>query len=676
MKFMIISKKEGFDENQINDSILSSTNATSLISDNSVKLELENLLVYLYNYNHVYDEKEGYSYSIDDNSINIINGLINIDNKPRPKDINEAISLIRENKKCIGDYQVVSLDSNGNGFFKTPLASIYPLFYYENNQCSIIANELKLIVDGVYEFTNKRFVESYDLDYIRTIFREGNFSKKSSIRNTAFRKIKRILPQDELTLENGKLIIKKTEDIEVPDWFEKWYFENKDSLYDWYYENLVSYTDSFISSFKDELETIVCPITGGFDSRLSLLILSKICAKNGIELKTYTQGLPDHPDVVLGKKIADVLNIDWENPQWEGKSEDSTSGLKPKPHHFTDYADTFYTSQGDYNSHTFEIDNTRKLDKSNSIFQHGMNLYKKEDISQIINYNRWYSRRVLRKNIFYLPLLGTEYELMFSRLYNKHNSDTINFRELIYNVLKRGDSRLLEIPFDHDKLPQTGLEIYTGNNTVVAHKNEPYLWDYNFVYNELNPLFKESFNKKDDEYDNILSKTGINSLDYFILEESIDNILEKDEKVESSLIDLKVNAFYPKYRTNIKVNNFHNRSLHVLMEYASAASFNSFEELEKNALFYLKKHETKSPCELEIKEKYYKEIGCINSNFYSNLLNELKEDKKKIEYYEIKNKKLKKKLKKAKKLNNELKNSSSWKITKPLRKIKNLKKDD
>lgn len=112
------------------------------------------------------------------------------------------------------------------------------------------------------------------------------------------------------------------------------------------------------------------------------------------------------------------------------------------------------------------------------------------------------------------------------------------------------------------------------------------------------------------------------------------------------------------------------------MDYASAASFNSFEELEKNALFYLKKHETKSPCELEIKEKYYKEIGCINSNFYSNLLNELKEDKKKIEYYEIKNKKLKKKLKKAKKLNNELKNSSSWKITKPLRKIKNLKKDD
>lgn len=320
MKFIIISKKDGIDENQINDSILSSTNATSLISDNSVKLELENLLVYLYNYNHAYDEKEGYSYSIDDNSINIINGLINIDNKPRPKDINEAISLIRENKKCIGDYQVVSLDSNGNGFFKTPLASIYPLFYYENNQCSIIANELKLIVDGVYEFTNKRFVESYDLDYIRTIFREGNFSKKSSIRNTAFRKIKRILPQDELTLENGKLIIKKTEDIEVPDWFEKWYFENKDSLYDWYYENLVSYTDSFISSFKDELETIVCPITGGFDSRLSLLILSKICAKNGIELKTYTQGLPDHPDVVLGKKIADVLNINWENPQWGGKA--------------------------------------------------------------------------------------------------------------------------------------------------------------------------------------------------------------------------------------------------------------------------------------------------------------------------------------------------------------------
>ncbi|MDD6777038.1 MAG: hypothetical protein PUD86_07070 [Methanobacteriaceae archaeon] len=52
------------------------------------------------------------------------------------------------------------------------------------------------------------------------------------------------------------------------------------------------------------------------------------------------------------------------------------------------------------------------------------------------------------------------------------------------------------------------------------------------------------------------------------------------------------------------------------MDYACAASFNSFEALAKNALFYLKSNETESPCELEIKEKYYKEIGRVNANYY------------------------------------------------------------
>ncbi len=621
--------------------------------------------IYIYPNNKVYEEKEGYSYSINENTVNIINGLVSIDNKPRPENIDEAISSIKENEIIIGDYQIISMDSDGNGIFKTPQASIYPLFFYEDDNCSIVANEIKLIVDGVYEFTSKRFVDSYDLEYIRSVFREGNFHKKTSLRNTAFRKIKRILPQDELSLKNGEYVIKENEEINVPDWFEKQYFEDKNCLYDWYYENLLSYTDCFINSLKDDLEKIICPITGGFDSRLTLLILSKICAKYDIKLKTHTQGLPNHPDVILGEKVAKILNVEWRNPQWSGNSK----GIKSMPQHFTDYADTFFNSQGDYNSFNFEIKNTRKLNRSKSFHQSGMSLYKKEDVCQIINYNRWFSRRIFKKNNFYFPLLGTDYELMFSRLFYKYNSDTFNFREFVYNVLKRGEPRLLEIPFDHDKLPQVGLEEYTGKSQVQHHKLEPFLWDYNFVYNELNPLFKDSFDKKDEEFDSILSESGINSLDYFILEESIIDILEKeDENIKSSLINLKINSYYPKHRCYIDNYNFHNRKLLILMDYACAASFNSFEALAKNALFYLKSNETESPCELEIKEKYYKEIGRVNANYYPNLLNEYKnkssKDKRKI-------KKLNKKLKKANKLNEELLNSRSWKVTKPLRKIKN-----
>lgn len=55
-----------------------------------------------------------------------------------------------------------------------------------------------------------------------------------------------------------------------------------------------------------------------------------------------------------------------------------------------------------------------------------------------------------------------------------------------------------------------------------------------------------------------------------------------------------------------------------------------------------------------------------NSNLRNNN-SKLKKDNKKLK---AKNKKLKKEIKKTKKLNEEILNSSSWKVTKPLRKLR------
>jgi hypothetical protein len=61
MKFFVLFKKENFRNDLINDSFLSSVNAPSLIANEFVKDDRENALVYLYLYNHIYTESEGYS---------------------------------------------------------------------------------------------------------------------------------------------------------------------------------------------------------------------------------------------------------------------------------------------------------------------------------------------------------------------------------------------------------------------------------------------------------------------------------------------------------------------------------------------------------------------------------------------------------------------------------------
>lgn len=204
-----------------------------------------------------------------------------------------------------------------------------------------------------------------------------------------------------------------------------------------------------------------------------------------------------------------------------------------------------------------------------------------------------------------------------------------------------------------DYLPQTGIPKFQPKGyTSTFHKTEPFLWDYDFVLNQLTPSLNQSFLTIDTNNDNILSRNEINCLDYFILRKEIDKIL-KGKNIDKKLSKLKNNTFYPQYRTYINLsaeekNYFKKRSLMKLMDYACAASFNSFESLYK----YLNSDN------IDQIEELYKNIAELkNENHY--LKKELDEAKKQ--------------LKNVNNLNDELLNSKSWKLTKPLRKLKNIK---
>lgn len=657
MKFFVLFKKENFKTDLINDSFLSSINAPSLIANNFVKDDRDNSLVYLYLYDHIYSESENYYYHFDSNSINFLNGFITFQDSDSPKNLSNIIDYYFEGNRFIGDFQLFSLENNGEGIFKTSDSSIYPLFLYEDENFSVLSNELKLIVDGVNEFSNHKFVDFFDLEYVADLFFHGD-NKKGTLRQTIFKNIKRVLPHDEIIISDGQVQIKENYTISVPDWFEEWYLEDKDSLYDWYYDILLKYTDSFISSIKDDVDEIRVGITGGFDSRLSLLILEKICPKYNISLTTHTSGLSEHPDVVIGGKVASLLGIEWTHRAFEGSS------FKYLPNHLNEYASTFYISQGDFNSYDFLVEYYRKRNIINTFYQAGMDVYKRDNMVSIIKFNRWFSRRVLYQSNFYLPLFSTNYELWFALLYEKHYPKQDQYKEFVYEILKRGNPKLLEIPFAFDYLPQTGLEEYKVDGyTSTNHKVGKFLWDYKFVLDELGPLFEEDFKNKDSELNGFLSEIGISSFDYFVFKDKIDSLLEKSE--DSSLLKEKIlgyknKAYYPSYRSLIDLNKSSNygrtASLLILMDFASAASFRSFYELEESCSF---NPERLPEGVLDLKERLYEELGIA-----SNENNYLKKEIKKLSN---ENAKLSNNVKSLKKFKKEVLASKSWKITKPLR---------
>lgn len=659
MKFLLIMNKDG-EGCSFDDSTLSSVKAPSLIADSFVKKQISNSCLYMYLYNQIYEESEGDFYKLSDEDAYFYNGLVSIHGSNQIPDIESVFDAIYNNQLILGDFQAVHIDGDDNVFIKTSDSSIYPLFYFEDEHCFVLSNELKLIVDGIDSFRTN-FVNSFNYDFMEEIFFKGFFYKKErdDYRRTIFKDIRRILPHDDISISNGEAIINQNSDIDVPKWFEDWYLEDADSLYDWYYESVMEYTESLIKRVADNIEEIRIGITGGFDSRITLAILNQICGKYGIRIRSHTSGLPDHPDVVIGHKVADCLGVPWTNPSAADRIQ-----LKRVPHTFREYASTFYESQGDFDSHDFLIFYERNINDTTSFYQNGMDVYKREEMASIINYNRWFSRRILCTGNFYFPLLSTNFELWFSRLYDKHHKGESHYKEFVYNVLKRANPELLEIPYAFDFLPQLDLEpfVVEGYDSTL-HKLCPFLWDYRFVYNELNPVLEERFEKVNGEHDSVLSDAGLNCLDYFLLKDRITGVLTKSDRKDhkKKLVSLKNKAFYPKNRTYIDLEEFKSkgkvRSLMKVMDWACAASHDSFYSIEKYAHFN---------CENNVydaKEKIYEDYGVLETKN-----NELSKDN---EALNKKSEKLAEEITRLKDVNDAVLNSHSWKVTGPLRGIVN-----
>lgn len=575
MHFIIISKKDSFEIEQINDNYLKSINAPSLKSDNYDKLEIGNFIVYLYLYDHIITERQGYSYHFDENKLLISNGIFNIDGEIRDDNILNLFERIDNFSNFIGDYQLISIDNRGEGFFKTPLFSLNGLYYYEDENCTVLASEVKLIVDAIQNFKNKKFVENYDLNFLKdSIYHEWGLRKFP--KNTIFKNIKRVSPHDEKYFKDGKIIVKHYKDIEIPQTFKRRFKNDKDLLYSDYQADLMSFVEQNLEKIKPRVSKINLGLTGGFDSRMNVSILHKLCKKLDIPFFCFTGGIESHPDVIIAKKIADSLQIDFNHSL-------PSEGLVVTPQKISDYMLTFYKAQGDFNSNNFDSSYSRKYD--NGLSLQGMDAYKRYNMNKIYSGERWFARRTLYRKNFFLPLFYTEMEIFFAIMYGK------DYKEFIYEILKRSEPKLLEIPIVGDTIPNTNIKPYQTKADSVFHHKMPFLWDYKFVKNQLSPILKKYFIKNTNIKNRIILRIiGLNELDFFI-NPKINKTLKRYNKNKISFIKLikkllkeKSLIFYPKNKSMISIKSPEDlkkkRKLPILMDFASVADMHSFEEIE------------------------------------------------------------------------------------------------
>lgn len=586
MHFIIISKKDKFKPEVIDEKILDSSKAPSLISREAIKFEISNFIVYVYPYDHIDHEVFGYSYFHDNDKLLLINGMVNIDENLQNCNISDLFDQLKDSSTLFGDYQLVSIDKDGNGFIKTPSLSIRQLFFYEDETCTVLSTEIKLIVDGVIKLREKTFVNHFDIDFVEdSVFREWDI--RLFPENTIFKEIKRIFPHDYKFFTKGKVIIERNESIKIPKWFRDEYNANKSKLYDSYHDVLMNFAETNLLHLKPNIKKITLGLTGGFDSRLTVSILAKICKKHQICFECNTGGQDNHPDVVIAQKIAKVLDVEHFHYK-------PSNNIAPNSKEYADYALTFYMSQGDFNSKDFVPNYDRHITDLEIIPQLGMDAFKRTTLDKLYSANRWFARRILFKRNFFFPLFFTSHETWFAFLYEEIG-EWDKFKEFVYEILKRSEPELLEIPFVGTSLPQVSVKPYMGKMDSVHHAKEPFLWDYNFVKNNLKSLLDQ--NNLGIKGKLILQLFDLNELDYFLNKE-LSKIIELYRNNSISLLEcikkIRNESNSEKYpKTKIMINMTKDSmkdeyipKMQILMDFAAVANKKSFLEIERDLNLY------------------------------------------------------------------------------------------
>jgi hypothetical protein len=158
-------------------------------------------------------------------------------------------------------------------------------------------------------------------------------------------------------------------------------------------------------------------------------------------------GPEDHPDVVIGKKITDLMNIPSQNKTGDGKIW--------MPRTVDDYKRGMLVSWGDWSSNNW---------RTSQVFQErlvlsGQDNYKRHNWAKIFSMNRWYAARMSYTST--IPILSHQIINDMVLIYGKHDFHKAMF-EFAHELMKRYNPKILEVPLVGMEIPQHPIPAYSS----------------------------------------------------------------------------------------------------------------------------------------------------------------------------------------------------------------------
>jgi len=469
MSFILFIKKtennsENWQIENFNEDYLNSNSAPTFVSEQYHSLGNDRVKLFFYDHG---SEIPGDSYIQDDEGLYFTFGAsIDLEtNKSDAKSVFKKLQQNRHSDEIQGDFVSLGLDTNGDGALYSTLMTFNRIFYYEDENVFVFSSEIKLMFNSLNCFRKGGVCDFLNLDFINDSI-HNEWTEREFPDYTMMNGIKRLHSTMFVTFNGYKPTFS---DNQFKLYDKKWgglYTNNKKKFYDELFEIIERANKAFLNQLAGK--TIEVLMSGGLDSRLTVAILSALAPQYNITLTSKSWGPVDHPDVIIGKRVAETLGISFKNLHGDGELF--------YPQKIEDFKRCIKLSQGDWNSNDFRTSNVFVK----RIVVSGQDNYKRHNWAKIYGMNRWYAARMQYTKT--LPIISIEIVNKIALVYSKHNFHNGLF-EFSHELLQRFAPSLLDIPLVGMSIPQHFVEPYSTvakSKTMPSQEVEAY-WDPSLV---------------------------------------------------------------------------------------------------------------------------------------------------------------------------------------------------
>jgi hypothetical protein len=364
----------------------------------------------------------------------------------------EVVDQLEAGMKPFGDYIAMKIDEQGDGWVDVPLMGFTPIFAFQTDLSTILSDDLGLFFSFVFSRSKNHPTTWMNLEFIRdSILNE--WGARDVPQATIFRNVQRILPNERWRFERWQFRVEKQDSFKANHESLLLYTTNKNKFYDQIFGSLSEGLATILKNTNTKQIEILQ--SGGLDSRLSSCVLAPILISEAFDTKITHYGPDDHPDVIIGKRVASVLGINSESVVGGG-------GIWI-PNSLEDYYRCIRVSMGEWNSNNWRTSRQFKGD----IVVSGQDNFKRWTFEKVTGMNRWYAGRMRYTKA--LPVFSNPIINDVCKVYASLNEKNPHY-EFAFELMRRFSPEMLDVPLVGMALPQLEVEPFS---TISQSKSTP-----------------------------------------------------------------------------------------------------------------------------------------------------------------------------------------------------------